>query len=224
MFSKPVSRSGFVTALIGFAALAFAGPAEARRHPGAEQYVQANATQALRALSNPHQTPAQRRQEFVRQMSQFADVPYISVYVLSLEYGRQLSADPTLRNEWITVFRDFAMARYETEFDRYRGNAVAVLGSNETVAGRRVEVLTEFAAPAGGGQPLRVRWRLNINGGTYKVINVAIVNEGGDLWLADFQRDVFRAELDRNGGDLRALIASVRTMTAQMRAAGPRRT
>lgn len=223
MFSTYISRSGFVTALLSVAALAFASPAEARRHAGAEQYVQTNATQALRALSNPQQTPAQRRQDFSRQMSQFADVPYISVYVLSLEYGRQLSADPTLRNEWINVFRDFAMARYETEFDRYRGNAVTVITSNETVAGRRAEVLTEFAAPSGGGQALRVRWRLNINGGNYKVINVAIVSEGGDVWLADFQRDVFRAELDRNGGDLRALISSVRNMTAQMRAAGPRR-
>ncbi|MDX2236793.1 MAG: ABC transporter substrate-binding protein [Hyphomonadaceae bacterium] len=217
-----MSRAGFLAAALAAGALAFSGPAEARRVPAAEAYVQTNATQALRALSNTAQNQAQRRQEFSRLMSQFADVPYISVYVLSLEYGRRLNADPALRTEWINVFRDFAMARYETEFDRYRGNAVTVITSNETVAGRRAEVLTEFAPPPGQSQPLRVRWRLNTANGQYKVINVAIVSEGGDLWLADFQRDVFRAELERNGGDLRALIRSVQGMTASMRAA-PRR-
>lgn len=213
------TRAGFVGALFAAAIVMVAPPAEARRNVAAEQYVQTHASEALRALSAADRSPAQRRQEFGRLMSRFADMRYISIYVLSLQYARELQSNAALRDEWMNVFRDFALARYETEFDRYRGDGVRVINSNETVAGRRAEVLTEFAAPPGESRPMRVRWRLNINNGNYTVINVAIVSEGGDLWLADFQRDVFAAELDRNGGDIRALIATVRRLTTEMRSA-----
>jgi phospholipid transport system substrate-binding protein len=190
-------------------------PAAAARNTEAEQYVQANASQALEMLSNRASADA-RQQAFERLMTQFADVPRIATFVLG-RYAGQLRSDPALRSEWMAVFQDYSNAVYEDQLDRYRGNAIRITGSIERVPGRDV-VVQSVVAPRGQSRPLPVQWRILRSGNVWKVVDVSLVLEGNEVWLAQQQQRDFLAQLDRSNGDIRVLIASVRRATAQMRA------
>jgi phospholipid transport system substrate-binding protein len=190
-------------------------PAAAARNTEAEQYVQANASQALEMLSNRASADA-RQQAFQRLMTQFADVPRIATFVLG-RYAGQLRSDPALRSEWMAVFQDYSNAVYEDQLDRYRGNAIRITGSIERVPGRDV-VVQSVVAPRGQSRPLPVQWRILRSGNVWKVVDVSLVLEGNEVWLAQQQQRDFLAQLDRSNGDIRVLIASVRRATAQMRA------
>ncbi|MGE0044156.1 MAG: phospholipid-binding protein MlaC [Hyphomonadaceae bacterium] len=208
-----LTRAGFITALAGLG-VGIATPAFAARNAAAEQYVQANASAALAALGRGD--AATRQAEFGRLMNRFADVPSIASYVLG-RYAVQLRANQALRTEWVSTFRDYSMAVYEDQLDRYRGNAIRVTGSIERVAGSDVIVASEVA-PRGSQRPLPVRWRILRRGQEWKVVDVSLVLEGNEIWLAQQQQRDFLAQLDRTRGDISALITSVRATTAQMRA------
>jgi ABC-type transporter MlaC component len=192
-----------------------ATPAAAARNADAEQYVQANATAALATLANNSMSATQRRQTFYQLMAQFADMPRIATFVLG-RYSTQLRADATLRSEWQSVFQDYAIAVYEDRLQRFNGATLRVTGSTERIAGRDVIVQSQLV-PASGEQPTTVQWRLLRSGSAWKVVDVSLVLEGNQIWLAQQQQRDFLAALDRSNGDLRALITDVRQITTSMR-------
>lgn len=210
-----LTRAGLLAAFAG-AALAFAAPAHAARNSQAEAYVQQHAQGALTSLANRSQSAEARQQQFSVLMSQFADVPRISTFVLG-RYSTTLRSDARLRGEWQAAFQEYAIAVYEDQLDRFRGNEIRVTGSTERVAGRDVIVQSEIT-PRGRTRPMRVQWRILRNGEAWKVVDVSLVLEGNEIWLAQQQQRDFLAQLDRSNGDVRALISSVRQSTAEMRA------
>ncbi len=215
MTARTLTRAGFIAAATSALSLAMAPLAEARRDPQAEAYVQTNASTALATISDARLSADERKRQFAVLMDRFSNVSEIAGRVLG-PYGRTVFADPQLRADWVAAFREYAFATYETRLARYRGNAVRVVDSNELVAGRRVEVLTHIV-PRGETRPLPVRWRLNRSGESWKVVDVSLVLDGGEIWLAEQQRQEFLAYLDRNNRDVRALIGAVREMTSSMR-------
>lgn len=211
--TNPTRASFFAGALaLIFAA---ANPAHAARNAEAEQYVQTNATTALATLSNGSMSATQRRQTFYRLMAQFADMPRIATFVLG-RYSTQLRADAALRTEWQSVFQDYAIAVYEDRLQRFNGATLRVTGSTERIAGRDVIVQSQLV-PSDGEQPTTVQWRLLRSGDIWKVVDVSLVLEGNQIWLAQQQQRDFLATLDRTNGDLRMLISEVRQLTTSMR-------
>jgi phospholipid transport system substrate-binding protein len=201
--------------LVSATALAVAPDAHAARNADAERYVQENASAALRTLGDRSLTAAQRRQTFDQLMNQFADMPRIANFVLG-RYGAQLRADPALRSEWTRTFQDYSIAVYEARLDTYSGSAIRVTDSIERVPGRDVIVTSEIQ-PRGGGRPLPVQWRMLRAGDTWKVVDVSLILEGNQIWLAQQQQNEFLAVLGRNNGDIRVLIGNLREVTASMR-------
>jgi phospholipid transport system substrate-binding protein len=209
-----LTRTSFLAALTATFALT-AAPAFAARNPEAEQYVQVNANGALQMLAQ-RSSVQEREQAFSGLMARFADLPRIATFVLG-RYAGQLRADPALRQEWFAVFQDYSYAVYEDQLDRYRGNTITITGSIERTAGQDVVVQT-VVVPRGQSRPLPVNWRMYRAGNAWKVVDVSLVLEGNEVWLAQQQQRDFLAQLDRTRGDIRALITSVRAATAQMRA------
>lgn len=215
MTTLKLSRAAFVAGMLGVGALAAAPEAHAARNTDAEAYVQTNATAALRTLGDRSTSATQRRQAFDRLMAQFADMPRIANYVLG-RYGAQLRTDATLRTEWTRTFQEYSIAVYEDRLERYSGSAIRVTGSIERVAGRDVIVQSEIV-PRAGGRALPVEWRLLRTGDAWKVVDVSLVIDGNQIWLAQQQQRDFLAALDRNNGNIRALMTDLRTRTAAMR-------
>jgi ABC-type transporter MlaC component len=83
-----LTRAAFLASIAGAALMAAAPAAEARRNEAAEQYVQSNATEALRTLSNRNLSAAEREREFAALMSRFSNVNDIAGRVLGPS-GRQ---------------------------------------------------------------------------------------------------------------------------------------
>jgi len=213
--ARTLTRAAFLASFFAAGAIAAAPEAHAARNADAEQYVQENASAALRTLGDRAASAAQRRSTFNTLMQQFADMPRIANYVLGA-HGRQLRADTTLRTQWTSTFQDYAIAVYEDRLQRYSGSAIRVTGSIERIAGRDVIVQSEIS-PRSGGRAMPVEWRMLRTGNAWKVVDVSLIVEGNQIWLAQQQQRDFGAALDRNNGDIRALMASIRQQTATMR-------
>lgn len=211
-----LTRAAFLSGVLGAGFFAAAPAAYAARNTEAEGYVQEQATGALSTLGNRSMSSTQRRQTFDRLMAQFADMPRIAHFVLG-RYGSQLRSDTTLRGEWTRTFQDYAIAVYEARLSSFSGSGIRVTGSIERVPGRDVIVQSEIA-PRDGGRAMRVQWRLlSSTGATWKVVDVSLILEGSEIWLAQQQQRDFLAQLDRNNGDIRALMTTIRGQTASMR-------
>lgn len=209
------TRAAFLAGMLGLGVLTIAPDAHAARNAEAERYVQENAAAALRTLGDRSVSSAQRRQTFDRLVTQFSDMPRIANFVLG-RYGTQLRADATLRADWNTTFREYSIAVYEDRLENFSGGAIRVTDSVERIAGRDVIVSSEIT-PRGGGRPMPVQWRILRSGNGWKVIDVSLVIEGNQIWLAQQQQSEFLAVLGRNNGDIRALMTNLRQLTAAMR-------
>lgn len=214
MTARTLTRTAFVAAMLSAGALAVATPAHAARDMGAEAYVQERGAAALRTLGDASMSAAERRQTFDALIAQLSDMPRVAHFVLG-RYGAQLRSDDALRREWLRTFQDYAIAIYEDRLQRYSGGSIRVTGSVERVAGRDVIVNCEITPR--GGRPLPAQWRLLRSGDVWKVVDVSLIFEGNQIWLAQQQQRDFLAELDRNNGDLRALMANLRGLTASLR-------
>jgi phospholipid transport system substrate-binding protein len=213
--SPTLTRNAFVTALFGAGVMAATPNAFAARDPAAETYVQQNASQALQTLGNRGISGAERRRLFDQLMRQFSDMDRIAMFVVG-RYSAQLRADPTLRDQWVSTFKDYAVAVYEDQLAAYSGSNIRVTGSTERIPGRDIVVDSEITPR--GQRVLPVQWRLLRSGDAWKVFDVSLIFEGGNqIWLAQAQQLDFLSQLDRNHGDVRALIASVQQTTASLR-------
>jgi phospholipid transport system substrate-binding protein len=213
--TRTLTRGALLAGMLGVGLLAAAPAAHAARNTDAESYVQENAASALRTLGNRNLSTSQRRQTFDRLMAQFADMPRIANFVLG-RYGSQLRTDAALRAEWTRTFQEYSIAVYEVRLGNFSGSAIRVTGSVERVPGRDVIVTSELN-PRDGGRPMTVQWRLLRSGEAWKVVDVSLILEGNEIWLAQQQQRDFLAQLDRNNGDIRALMTTIRGQTANMR-------
>jgi phospholipid transport system substrate-binding protein len=206
-----------VLALAGGFALAAANIAPAAANQATEAYVQTNAQQVLTGLAQA-KNAEQRRAEFSALMDKFADMPRVADYVLG-RYARQARTNPELYKEWVATFKEYGLAVYEDQLDQYRGRAIKVMpGASEdtTINGRAYSVVkSQIVLPT--GQPFLVNWRLIQSGDTWRVVDVALKLDETVIWLAIQQQQDFLARLDKNGGDVKKLIADVKSLTTQMR-------
>lgn len=215
MTTPSLTRTAFLSALIGAGMLATAPSAFAARDTAAETYVQENASQALSTLGNHSVTGAERRRLFDQLMRQFSDMDRIAMFVVG-RYSTQLRADPALRTQWINTFKDYAVAVYEDQLTAYSGSNIRVTGSTERIPGRDIVVNSEITPR--GQRPMPVQWRLLRTGEAWKVFDVSLIFEGGNqIWLAQAQQLDFLSQLDQTHGDIRALIARVQQTTASLR-------
>lgn len=214
MTTRPITRSAFFAGMLGLGLLVAAPDAHAARNADAENYVQENATAALRTLADTAVGTPQRRTQFDQLMARFADMPRISSFVLG-RYGAQLRSDAALRTDWNRTFQEYSIAVYEDRLGRFNGATIRVTDSTERVAGRDVIVTTEMQPR--GARAQTVQWRLLRSGNVWKVVDVSLLIEGNQIWLAQQQQRDFLAQLDRNNGDIRALMTDIRQLTASLR-------
>lgn len=209
-----LTRAAFIAGVLAVGSLAAAPQAFASRNGDAEQYVQDHATDALATLAG-HAPASQRRQTFDQLMAQFADMPRIANFVLG-RYSATLRTDASLRTDWNRTFQDYAVAVYEDQLDAFSGGTLRVNGSVERIPGRDV-IVNSTLTPRTGGRPTIVQWRLLRTGDIWKVVDVSLLVDGNQIWLAQQQQADFLARLDRSNGNVRSLIADVRGQTATMR-------
>jgi phospholipid transport system substrate-binding protein len=160
----------------------------------------AEAVELLNKKSDPTIRQARFRELFQTEF----DCPGIARFVLG-RYWRD--ASPEEQQEYLKLFQDYVVFVYTARLSNFGGETLKVRGSRSD--GDGVIVSTDIVTP-GSPSPVRMDWRLVSADGHYKINDLIV--EG--VSMAVTQRSEFASIVQRNGGQVRGLIAMMRDKTA----------
>jgi phospholipid transport system substrate-binding protein len=148
--------------------------------------------------------PAVRLARFRELFHSDFDSSGLARFVLG-RYWRNASAEE--QREFVQLFGDYVVFVYTARLSNFGGESLKVRGSRSD--GDGVIVSTEVITP-GAATPLHIDWRLVTDNGAYKINDLIV--EG--VSMAVTQRSEFASVVQRNGGQVRGLIAMMREKTA----------
>jgi len=155
-------------------------------------------------LLNNKTDPAIRQARFRQLFHEEFDAAGIARFVLG-RYWRSASEEE--KQEFVKLFEDYVVFVYTARLANFGGETFKVRGSRSD--GDGVIVATDVAGP-GSASPLSIDWRLVNDKGAYKINDVIV--EGVSMMVT--QRSEFASVVQRNGGQVRGLIALMREKTA----------
>jgi phospholipid transport system substrate-binding protein len=155
-------------------------------------------------LLNNKSDPAVRQARFRELFHSDFDSPGIARFVLG-RYWRNASEEE--QQEFAKLFEEYVVFVYTARLSNFGGQAFKVRGSRSD--GDGVIVSTDVISP-GNGSPLRIDWRLVTDNGVYKINDIIV--EGISMMVT--QRSEFASVVQRNGGQVRGLLAMMREKTA----------
>jgi phospholipid transport system substrate-binding protein len=180
-------------------------PAQAANAP--EQFIAQNVQRGLSILNNRQLSRDQRRDQFQGFLLSLTDIRAISEYTLG-QYRR--TASPADLSAFDDAFKNYALAVYQTYFDKFSGQTLQVTGSyplgpNEAV----VKTVMIDPAKPNDPNPLEVDFRVANEGGRPAVIDFSV----SGVWLRETERSDFTSYLGQNNGSVPALIGVLKTKT-----------
>ena len=185
-------------------AAGFAGfSAPARAATPAEQYITDNVQKGLTILSDKALTKDQRRAQFQDFLIGLTDIKAIAEYTLG-QYRRTVS--PGDQAAFDNAFKDYALAVYQTYFNKFSGQTLQVTGSYVLAPDESV-VKTIMIDPkkTNDAKPLEVDFRVGNRNGRLAVVDFSV--EG--VWLREMERSEFTSFLGQHNGDIPTLTASL---------------
>ncbi|MBO0738894.1 MAG: ABC transporter substrate-binding protein [Alphaproteobacteria bacterium] len=128
----------------------------------------------------------------------------IARFVLG-RYWRTASEEE--RQEFVKLFENYVVFVYTARLGDFGGQKFKIRGTRSDGDGAIVS--TDVMGP-GNSSPLRIDWRLVSDNGAYKINDVIV--DGVSMMVT--QRAEFASVVQRNGGQVRGLIALMRQKTA----------
>ena len=153
---------------------------------------------------NKKADPAVRQERFRQLFHADFDCPGIARFVLG-RYWRDASEEE--QKDFVKLFEEYVVFVYTARLSNFGGQDFKIRGSRSD--GDGVMVSTDVFSP-GGSSPLKIDWRLVSDNGTYKINDVIV--EGVSMLVT--QRSEFASIVQRNGGQVRGLLAMMREKTA----------
>jgi phospholipid transport system substrate-binding protein len=204
--SKPLMRRTFLAAL---AATPFIRAGQALAVPNvAESFVDENIHKGLDILKDKRLSSIQRRDQFEGLLLSLVDVRRIALFTLG-QYRR--SAPPDDVEAFVSAFKNYAAAEYQSYFSKYSDQVLKVTGSTERSPTDFI-VQTQLIDPASNQQPAEVDFRVRTDTGKPVLVDVAYQG----IWLSLEQRDQFVSFLGQNNGNVRSLVAHLSDLAANM--------
>jgi phospholipid transport system substrate-binding protein len=155
------------------------------------------------AVLGPQVPAAQRLNRFRELFRDDFDVPEIGRFVLG-RYWR--TASEQQQAEFLRLFQEYIVQAYSTRLGEYGGEPFRVIGSRQS--GGEIVVTSEIQRQ--NGSRIAVDWYLVDRGGRYKISDVYV----GGVSMKVTERDEFGAVIQRNGGQVQALIDLLRRKVA----------
>ena len=187
-------------ALLVVTVLAWAPRATAAEDPRA--FINTLGTRAIEVLG-PAVPVQQRLTRFRDLFHNDFDIPGIGQFVLG-RYWR--AASPQEQQEFLRLFQEYIVQAYSTRLGQYGGAPFRVTGSRQS--GGEVVVTSEIERP--GGAPVQLDWFLIDQAGAYKITDVYVAG----VSMKVTQRDEFASVIQRNGGQVGALLTQLRQKVA----------
>lgn len=202
-----LARRNLLVAMATFAVLLATGTASA--NADAEAFTQRLIDQGVQILGNT--ADPQRKPKFREFITQYADVRKTARFTLG-NYAR--TAAPGDVDVFVDAFKDYAIAIYESQLDKYKGEALKVTGSIQNKPG---DFIVKTIVTGGTGkEPMRIDFRLAGGNGAYKFYDISV--EGA--WLGISQQEQFKSFLEQNKGSVPALTNDLRERTKRILAGG----
>jgi phospholipid transport system substrate-binding protein len=148
----------------------------------------------------------ERESKFRAIFTEGFDVPAISRFVLGT-YWR--TATEAQRRDFVTLFETYVVHAYTVRFNDYGGEQLKVTAARAEDADSSM-VQSVIARPS-GAPPIKVDWRVSKTPQGFKITDVVV--EG--VSMAVTQRQEFAAVIQRNGGQVDALLKLLREKTGQ---------
>lgn len=187
------------------AALFAVRPAAAQNAvPEAGAFVERLTNRAIQSLTAADAVGSERTRRFRALLNEGFDVPTIGRFALGRFWRLASEAE---RAEYMRLFEELLVQTYASRFNEYSGERVRVTGSRTTPEGD-IFVNSEVVHPTTRAVT-PVDWVLRREGATFKVIEISV--EG--VRMAITYRDEFAAVISRGGGQVSALLASLRQRT-----------
>jgi len=197
------------TLLLSAPALAMfpAGPAAAAANV-AESFVDDNIHKGLGILSDKKLSLTQRRDQFETLLLGLVDVRRIALFTLG-QYRR--TASPEDVEAFVSAFRNYATAAYQSYFSKYTNQNLKVTGSTQRTPTDFI-VQTLLVDASSNQPPAEVDFRVRTDTGKPVLVDVAYQG----IWLSLEQRDQFVAFLGQNNGNVRTLIAHLSELAVNL--------
>ena len=171
----------------------------------AVNFIQATG-QEMVVVINSGAPVAQRRQQVAAILRRAVDIEGVGRFVLG-RWWRQ--ASPAEQQEYLRLFEETLIRNLSARFGEYQGVRFS-LGRSQQRTEEDVLVSTIVERP--NMQPFGLDWRVSEVGGQPKVVDV--IAEGTSLRLT--QRSEYSAVIQRNGGQISALLAAMRNQIQQL--------
>jgi len=155
-------------------------------------------------LLNNKTDPAIRQARFRQLFHDDFDGAGLARFVLGRYWQ---SASGHEQQEFVKLFENYVVFVYTARLADFGGQTFKIRGSRSD--GDSAIVSTDVISP-GSTSPLKMDWRLVNDNGAYKINDVSV--EG--VSMAVTQRSEFASVVQRNGGQVRGLIALMREKTA----------
>lgn len=150
---------------------------------------------------NKKPAPAERDKQFRSILRDGFDMEALSRFVLGPHW--RTASDPQ-KQEFMKLFEDYIVTAYGARFAEYTGEQFKVTGQRPE--GEATTLVTSQIVRPAGGAPIRVDWRVANTPKGPKITDVVV--EGISLIVT--QRQEFASVIQRNGGQLDALLKLLR--------------
>jgi phospholipid transport system substrate-binding protein len=183
-------------------------PRPAMAGPPAESFVSENIQAGLAILSDKQLTGPQRNAHFQDFLLGITDMKRTARFTLG-KYA--VTASAAQQDAFAAAFQNYAVTVYQSYFTRYSGQKLAVLRTTQRSPSDFV-VATAMTSPEQRGEPpLEIDFRVRTDGATPVIVDIGVAG----VWLALAEQADFEAVLDRNGGDISALIVHLNAAAAK---------
>jgi ABC-type transporter MlaC component len=195
--TRRFNRREFAALLLGVALTGGAGRASAAVDP-AEDYVDRIAGEVM-SLANSGAKGTALRGRFASVLNRYINMRNIANFALG-PYQKKLP--PGSRNEFYTLFSNYAAALFVYYVDDFKGSGLDIIST--TKQGNYITIMSAIKQKGGGRE--QVRWRLVPAGGGYKISDINIKG----VWLTIATKKRFSDVLNHSKGNFEALFAELR--------------
>jgi len=176
----------------------FAVEADSSQIPKAQAFIESLATDGIGFLANEDIGEAARKKEFEKLLNRSFDMSTIGRFAIGRHWK---TATKSQRTKYQKLFKAMVIEVYSQRFSDYNGQELTVTKARPE--GKRDILVSSVIASAGGGDKIRVDWRVRPKNGGHKVVDVIV--EGVSMALT--QRADFASIIQRGGGNVSVLLA-----------------
>ncbi len=166
----------------------------------ARSFVDIMAKKTVAFLADKSLSEQQKKDQFRTLLFADFDLDAIGRFVLGTYWNR---ANPAQRQEYLHLFREMISQVWAERFEQYQGQKFELRSARPD--GDRDTLVSSVIIPV-DNPDVQVDWRVRYKNGQYKIVDVVV--EGVSLSVT--QRSDFASVIQRGGGDVGVLLASLR--------------